>query len=252
MKVGEKRPPYLSPGKFELLYAEARRLIDQAMLVVLYVSGIRRGEMSHLTWDDIDFERYILHVARHSASRYVQKWTPKDHERREIPLPEKAIELLRSWKDHAPEDCPYVFMDPHRWEFYRGRVDRKEWGESRELINNTLRKFETMTKRAKIGKYTLHDLRRSCITNWARKGLPIHVAQKLAGHAEIKTTQKYYLSVQDEDLQAARAAQQEIVGALAPVVATDHLLTIRPRNRCCLKRREFTPGTQLPTEAEVA
>src|SRR5439155_19787295 len=125
---------------FELLYAEARRLIDQVMLVVLYVTGIRRGEMSNLLRDDIDFDRSILHVARHSAGRYVQKWTPKDHERREIPLPEKAMELLRTWKDHAPKDCPYVFIDADRWEFYRDAVDQKAWRENRELVNNMLRK----------------------------------------------------------------------------------------------------------------
>lgn len=255
LKVGEKRPPCMSPAKFELLYGEARRLIDRAMLVVLYVTGIRRGEASHLLWDDVDFERSIVHVARHGAGRYVQKWTPKDHERREVPLPAKAVELLRSWKEQAPADCPYVFMDAARWEAYRDCVDRREWPADRELVNNLLRKFETMVRRAGIGTYTLHDLRRSCITNWARKGLPIHVAQKLAGHAEIKTTQKFYLSVQDEDLEAARSAQQEIVGGLKSVEprgATDHLLTILPKNPGCLKRKLFTPGTQLPPEAEVA
>ena len=61
LKVGEKRPRFMSPAKFELLFAEAKRLIDQTMLVLLYVTGIRRGEMIHLTWDDIDFERSILH-----------------------------------------------------------------------------------------------------------------------------------------------------------------------------------------------
>jgi integrase len=72
-----------------------------------------------------------------------------------------------------------------------------------------------------VGKFTLHDLRRSCITNWARQGLPIHVTQKLAGHADINTTQKFYLSVQDDDLNVARRAQQRIVKGLSDVVTTD-------------------------------
>jgi len=36
--------------------------------------------------------------------------------------------------------------------------------------------------------------------------MPIHVTQQLAGHADIKTTQKFYLSVQDDDLRAAPGA----------------------------------------------
>jgi site-specific recombinase XerD len=51
--------------------------------------------------------------------------------------------------------------------------------------------------------------------NWARS-LPIHVTQKLAGYADIQTTQKYYLSVQEEDLRAARRAQQQTVKGADP------------------------------------
>jgi len=73
---------------------------------------------------------------------------------------------------------------------------------------------------------TLHDLRRSCITNWA-KVLPIYVVQKLAGHSDIKTTQKYYLAVQEEDLEMARQVQSKILkGNL-----TDPKLTHSGQNR---------------------
>jgi integrase len=251
LEVGETRPRFMSPAKFESVFAAATRLVDQAMLILLYTTGIRRGEMSHLTWDDIDFEQLILHVARHKADDYVQKWTPKDHERREIPLPEKAVELLHLWKEQSPKDCPYVFMDAERWQYYRDCVDRGVWNENQELVNNLLRKFITMTKRAKIGRFTLHDLRRSCITNWVRRGRPIHVVQALAGHADIETTRRYYLSVQEEDLAAARAAQQEIVRDLEPTGATDQLLTNSGPKRQFPKRKIFRDGTQLPHETEV-
>jgi len=33
----------------------------------------------------------------------------------------------------------------------------------------------------------VEDLRRSCITNWAKE-LPAHVAQRLAGHSSLETT----------------------------------------------------------------
>jgi hypothetical protein len=43
LKVGEKRPAYMTPAHFELLYAEAATLIDQAVLMVLYTCGLRRS-----------------------------------------------------------------------------------------------------------------------------------------------------------------------------------------------------------------
>ena len=255
LKVGEKRPAYMSPEKFERLYGEAATLTDRAVLMVFYTGGLRRKEGFCLTWDDIDFDRDIAHVARRKLDGYVQAWTPKDHERREIPLPKQAVDLLTQLKEQAPAGCPYVFMDAGRWEYYRGCVDRGEWAETRHLVNNVLRKFKTMLKRAGIGKYTLHDLRRSCITNWARKGLPIHVTQQLAGHADIKTTQKFYLSVQDDDLRAARRAQQQIVKGLSTVAVsepTDQKLTNSALKRGFPKRKVFRDGTQLPVEKEVA
>jgi integrase len=114
LKVGEKRPAYMSQEKFEQLYAQAANLIDRTVLVVFYTGGLRRKEGFCLTWDDVDFGRSIVHVARRRKDGYVQAWTPKDHERREIPLPQKAMDLLKQLKKQAPKDCPYVFMDAGR------------------------------------------------------------------------------------------------------------------------------------------
>ena len=75
-----------------------------------------------------------------------------------------------------------------------------------------------------VGPCTIHDLRRSCITNWARR-LPIHVVQKLAGHSDINTTETYYLSVQSEDLANTRRLQSELVGDILADSGTDPLLT---------------------------
>ncbi|UCE50797.1 MAG: site-specific integrase, partial [Phycisphaerales bacterium] len=61
--------------------------------------------------------------------------------------------------------------------------------------------------------FTLHDLRRSCITNWSKK-LPIQTVQQLAGHSSIETTRKYYLSVQQSDLNMARRVQSKVMTSL--------------------------------------
>jgi len=252
LRTAEKRPAYMSPEQFEQVYANAGSLLARAELVLIYTTGLRRQEAPNLTWDDIDFDRAVVHVARHDRAGYVQAWTPKDHERRELPLPKQATELIRQVKAVAPPGCPYVFMDAGRWAYYRDQVDRNLWKDHRHVINNSLRKFKTVCKRAGVGKFTLHDLRRSCITNWARQGLPIHVTQKLAGHADINTTQTFCLSVQDDDLNVARRAQQRIVKGLSDVVTTDQKLTNSTPNRCFPRRKEFEDGTQLPSEKAVA
>ena len=80
-----------------------------------------------------------------------------------------------------------------------------------DLVNNLCRDLDVIINQVNVAPFTLHDLRRTCITNWA-KVLPIHVVQKLAGHSDIRTTQKYYLAVRDDDLDKARKLQAKILG----------------------------------------
>jgi len=64
------------------------------------------------------------------------------------------------------------------------------------------RDFQVIRRRSGIERCTIHDFRRSAITNWARK-LPIHVVQQFAGHSNMATTRKYYLAVTREDMVSA-------------------------------------------------
>jgi len=181
-------------------------------------------EAMNLTWHDIDFETAKLHVTRKSADDFVQVWTPKDHEMRTIPLPKQAIDLLAAWQSVAGEGCPYLFMEHERWEYYRRQVTAGQWRCGQDPVNNLLRRFKTICRRAGLGPYTMHDLRRSCITNWARP-LPIHVVQQLAGRSDIKTTQQFYLSVQQDDVANAQAVQDRLLGNVLAEDPTDQILT---------------------------
>jgi integrase len=103
---------------------------------------------------------------------------------------------------NAPEGYPYIFITPQRFKVIKTREKLGEWNPRCEAINNVGRDFDVIRRRAGIAKCTLHDLRRSAITNWA-KYLPIHVVQQFAGHSNIATTRRYYLSVRSEDITSA-------------------------------------------------
>jgi integrase len=77
-------------------------------------------------------------------------------------------------------------------------------------FNNLRENFHRVRQRAKVSKCTLHDLRRSAITNWASR-LPIQVVQQLAGHSDISTTRKYYLTVRSEDKVSANKVVNSIL-----------------------------------------
>ena len=159
-------------------------------------------------------------------------------------MPDQALNLLTSWQPQAPEGCPYVFMDAERWVYYRERVLSRSWQPKQALLNNVLRRFKTIRKRAGVGNFTIHDLRRSCITNWA-KVLPIRVTQRSAGHSDINTTNEYYLSIQDSDAKAARRGQKKLLGELKGGDPTDPKLTPKRRKRAFAGRKKLKPLVEV-------
>ena len=148
------------------------------------------------------------------------------------------MQLLVDLQTTSAEGCPYVFVPLWRWKHIGAARQAGSWNENGKLLNNLHRRFRTRRMRAAVDNCTLHDLRRSCITNWARM-LPIHVVQKLAGHSDIKTTQRYYLAVEEDDLAKAREVQSKILSA----VSTDPKLTHSGRNRGFSRVHQEEPST---------
>jgi len=203
---------YVTPQEFRRLLSATPTLWWRAFLSVAYTTGARLNEMLHLTWADVDFEESRIRIVSKKADADLHEWEPKDHEGRVLPVPTEVMKLLVDLQAEAAEGCPYVFVPSWRWEYIRRARAAGQWDDSRSLLNNLRRRLATLRKSAGLAKFTYHDLRRSCITNWA-KHLPIHVVQKLAGHSDIKTTQEHYLSVQEDDLEKARRVQSEILEA---------------------------------------
>jgi integrase len=219
-KVSSRTLRYVTPEEFQRVLTRAGNSWWRALLLVAYTTGARLNEIIHLTWSDADFDTGRLRVARKDATELLVAWEPKDHEERLLPAPPSVMQELADLQMMAAEGCPYVFVTSERWAWIQAARRARRWSEGRSLVNNLNRRLATLRKRSGVEKFTFHDLRRSCITNWAR-ALPAHVVQKLAGHSDLKTTQKYYLAVREADLEAAARAQASLLDS-AP---TDPLLT---------------------------
>ena len=204
-KTTPKPIRYISVEEYRHLLSSADNLWWQAFISLGYVCGLRKREIENLTWSDIDFENQLVFISAKQATEYVFGWEPKDHENRQVPLPEKISRILANLQAESSEGSCYIFISPERVERIQQRIADNRWHGMSEILNNVLRDFDTIRKRANIPKCTLHDLRRSAITNWA-KHLPIQVVQQLAGHSDITTTRNYYLSVRNEDIDLARTS----------------------------------------------
>ena len=212
-KISLKPPRYVSITEFSEVFNRAEGLWWKTFLALAYTSGGRKDELLNLMWADIDFEQLEVSFAHKDATESVLEWEPKDHESRVIPIPTQTVQLLANLQAASGEKSLYVFIGEDRLSHIVMRRDAGTWKPDADLVNNVLRQLKLLCRQVGVAEFTLHDLRRSCITNWAQK-LPIQTVQQLAGHSKIETTRKYYLSVQKSDLTAARKLQSKLMASL--------------------------------------
>ena len=212
-KIADKPIRYVSPEDLSAVIAQTPNLWWKAFLTVAYTTAGRKDEILNLTWADVDFENNLIKFIPKKAEKRLLSWEPKDHESRIIPVPAKVVYILAEMQSTADNISPYIFISSDRLTQILKRRETGKWNSSSDIINNMLTRLKMFCRRANVKQFCFHDLRRSCITNWA-KLLPIHAVQELAGHSKIDTTRKYYLSVGEADRDMARCIQDEVLTKL--------------------------------------
>ena len=96
-KRPKRLPTILSQDEVARLIESANNLLDYAMLMTLYATGVRRAELSRLKVEDIDSERMIVHIRQGKGNRD-----------RDVPLTPKLLKTLREyWQWMKPKT--YLF-----------------------------------------------------------------------------------------------------------------------------------------------
>lgn len=209
-KITETPNRYVNINEYFALMNAMEDLWWKTFIAVAYSSGLRLNEVLHLTWKDIDFDNQRVNVAAKKKTGQVLKWEPKGRKNRIVPISDEALKLLVDIQVDALAGHPYIFIDPERLERIFERIKAGKWNDRSEVINNMNKNFKAIRAKAGIDECTIHDLRRSAITNWAKK-LPFQVVHKLAGHSNIKTTMEFYLAVRPEDFVSAGEVFNEIL-----------------------------------------
>lgn len=133
----------------------------RAMLIVAMDTAMRRGEIFKMTWKDIDFENNIIYVLAENT---------KTQQLRAVPLSQRAKDQLEKVRETSTGEHPFPYKEIRK-------------------------SFNTAKETAGITNLTFHDLRGTAITRMQEQGTPQPFVSKIAGHARIQTTQKYYTTV---------------------------------------------------------
>lgn len=153
-----------------------------AFLLLLYWTGLRFSEASHLLWQDLDLETGTLTVQSHTRLPGIIDWSPKGKARRTLPVPTVVLVSLRQ----LPTDTPYVFLTKRRY-----REVLAEHPAPSILLHGVPQQFGRLKRLAGVREGIIHDFRRTYITNMLSH-LQVHEVQILAGHEDVTTTLKHY------------------------------------------------------------
>ena len=182
LKPGGKRTPEketLTPQESQLLLERVKNPRARTFLLIALHTGMRRGEIVGLQWEDIDFTTKMVHI-RHNAvmsetSTTVNDFLKTKSGRRDVPLSEELGEWLAAQKKTS--HSKYVLaMQNHK------PLTKSSYKSMWKLIERELPDTHV----------TAHILRHTYITRLFEAGLDIKEIQYLAGHSTVDMTLKVY------------------------------------------------------------
>ena len=196
---------------FECLNNYHNQNVKTAVYLGIF-SGLRRGEICGLKWENIDFDKNILTISetRYKIGGKVVDDTPKSQNSfRTITMQsqlstvlketyfKQSIITLKNGKNIARKTKPiYVICNYNTLE---------------PISPTTLCKhFDTFIEKNKLRKIRFHDLRHTCGTLLCQAELPIKDISNYLGHGSIRTTENFYIHYKNPLNQKASEAMQNL------------------------------------------
>ena len=177
--VPESSPVFFTKEDFQKLLNVIKQSWLKEAVVFTVLTGLRRGELINLRWQDVDLSRRVFTVQSNPTFK------TKQGKKRTLPLNETAFHLLSS--KHSQSIGEYVFT-------HRGKQITESW--LSHLFKRAVREVSLNDK------LHWHSLRSSFASWLVIDGVSIYAVSKLLGHSSVAITQKHYAHLATENLHA--------------------------------------------------
>jgi len=194
----QSAPDILSPEEITAILDKLPEPLRTAMELDAF-TGLRRGELIGLQWQDIDFTKLVIHVRR-SVVQMVDGSTKTEASAKDVPLDVELADSLLRFRQIS------IYNREADWVFASHRMKGKQplWPDS--LWN---RRGKPAVKAAGVTKrVSYHTFRHTFGTLLNANGENPKVVQELLRHATLKVTTDTYLQALSPD---KREAQTKLV-----------------------------------------
>lgn len=170
--------------------------------LLLSLMGLRPAEVCGLRWEDVDLVGDMLTIANTRTmmgnKTVVEKDTKSMAGERILPLPTPVKDALKKYK--ALQASEKLALGTGYGD--SGYMCVNEVGEVHTIKQLRTRAYKLMEE-AGLRRVRLYDARASCFTYLANNGVPDHLLARWAGHTNVKTTKRWYVKPDVEDLRGA-------------------------------------------------
>jgi integrase len=194
----------LSDSQAKQFLAAVREDRLAALYILALTTGMRKGELLGLRWQDLDLDRATLQVrmnVQEADGKFIVAETKTAYSRRSIALTKKAVAALR--QHNAKQDEDRVALGD-AWNTKLDLVFPNRLGGI--MIPDNLAKRSFKRALGKIGlplDVRFHDLRHTAATLLLSRGVHPKVVSEMLGHADISITLRVYAHVTPHMQQAA-------------------------------------------------
>lgn len=180
-KLGKKEMKILRPEDIKAYLAAAERRGVLPMFYLELVSGVRKGELVALLWDDLDIEQRTISVSKQALSRpggeIVVNRPKTENSIRAISIPQEAVDLLVEEHQKHPHN-PYMFPSPKTGEMY--------------YPDSVVNLHKKLLQDAGLGHIRFHDLRHTFATMALQNGVDVKTVSAMLGHYDAGFTLRTY------------------------------------------------------------
>ena len=227
----KKEMTIIPPEKLGVYLSEAEKYGVLPMFFLELSSGLRRGELLALRWDDLNVKDRILSVSKQVTridGELVVTEPKTKNSVRKVALSQQAVALLVREHEQHP-DSPILFPSPRTGGYW-----------SPDAVSRINRK---LLAKAGIEEHVrFHDLRHTFATMALSSGVDVKTLSTVIGHVSSATTLNTYAHITDTMKQkAADKIDRAITGTEPP-----HEETPKPLGRTAfqpVKGKYRKPGT---------
>ena len=200
-KVEKKEMRTLPVEQLTSFLREAKESGVFEMYYVELATGLRRGELLGLKWEDIDFEHGNLRVKRQVArinGKVVEAPLKTKNAYRTLPLAEDTIQVLKQQKKKVGSN-PWVFPSPTG-----GPISP----------DSVLHMLHRVLKRAGLPRVRFHDLRHTFATLALQNGVDVKTVSGMLGHFSAGFTLDTYAHVTTAAQKEAAKTMEKVLTAV--------------------------------------